>query len=240
MKKFKKQQNLIAASMVITVICVIVAFCIGALVAGVNPWTMYNNSISTFFGQFSEALEAAKKIYASAGISTEQLSKLPSAEMMIEMGKKLIIILLMVGGAGSTIFNLWVTKKLLQRMKVEIPGLEPISHWHMSNGGLLVVTISIIFILLSLYFFQQNALLMDISMNIATGLIYWFWFIGITTVVFFMDKLSFPRAIKVLLILLTALPLIQVYALIGYIESAFDFRKLRPEIIIKTGSGRKT
>lgn len=233
MKKFKKQQNLIMASMIITVICTVVAFAIGALIAGMNPLTMYNNTLTTFVDQYSAAIDAAKKTYAMVGMTPDQLASIPNPKDFLGLMKKVIVVLLMVGGVGVTIFNLWVTKKILHRMKIEIPGLEPISHWHLSLRGLLVVTILIGFVLVNMYFFKENTLLMDICMNISIALIYWFWFLGVATGVYFVDRLSLPKAIKVLIILITALPMMQIYALVGYVEAAFDFRKLRPEIVIK-------
>lgn len=233
MKKFKKQQNLILSSTAVTVACTILAFSIGALIAGVNPAEMLNRSINGLVQQYGEAMKAAKQTYAMMGVTEERLRQMPDVIIMAEMMRKLLVVLLGVGGIGSTLFNFWITKKLLHRMKIEIPDLEPISHWHLSVNGLMVVSGVIVFILISIYFFKENLILMDICLNLATALLMWFWFLGVATVSFFLNRAAMPKAFKVLVVLLTAIPLVNIYALVGYIEAAFDFRKLRPEITIR-------
>lgn len=233
MKKFKKQQNLILASMAVTVLCTVIAFSLGAVIAGMNPLQMADRTVTAFMQQYTVAMESAKQTYAAFGITEDQLKSMPDPKEMVELMKKLIAVLLMVGGVGSTIFNFWITKKLLHRMKIEIPDLEPITHWHLSMNGLMVVSGAIVFILVSLYCFKDNALLMDLSLNMATALLLWFWFLGVATVCFFLNRATMPKAFKVLIVLLTAIPLVNIYALVGYIEAAFDFRKLRPEIIVR-------
>lgn len=233
MKKFKKQQNLILASMAVTVLCTVIAFSLGAMIAGVNPAQMADRSITAIMQQYTVAMDSAKQTYATLGITEEQLRQMPDPKQVVELMKKLIVVLLMVGGVGSTIFNFWITKKLLHRMKIEIPDLEPITHWHLSMNGLMVVSGAIVFVLVSLYCFPNVTVLMDLSLNMATALLLWFWFLGVATVSFFLNKVTMPKAFKILLILLTAIPLVNIYALVGYIEAAFDFRKLRPEIVIR-------
>ena len=233
MKKFKKQQNLILASMAVTVICTIIAFSLGAVIAGVNPIQMADRTVTAFMQQYNLAMESAKHTYAVMGVTPDQLAKIPDPKEVLELMKKLVAVLLMVGGVGSTIFNFWITKKLLHRMKIEIPDLEPITHWHLSVTGLMVVSGCIVFILISMYFFKDNMILMDLSLNMATALLLWFWFLGVATVSFFLNKVAMPKPIKVVIVVVTAIPLVNIYALVGYIEAAFDFRKLRPEIIIR-------
>ena len=218
MKKFKKQQNLILASAGVTVLCTLVLVVLTAVLTGVNPINIIDKSIAAIMQQISLASEVVK---------------VPVPKDLGDSVKKLIVVLVMVAGVVITIFNLWVTQKLLHRMKIESPRLEPISHWHLSFNGLIFVSASIVFILINMYFFKDNKIMTDISLNLAVGLFYWFWFLGMATVVFFVNKTNLPKPVKVLIVLGSVLIIGKVYALVGYIEAAFDFRKLRPVIVKK-------
>ena len=218
MKRFKKQQNLILASAGVTVFCTLVMVGLTAVLTGVNPINIIDKSIAVMMQQI---------------ISASELAKVPIPKDLGDLFKQLIIVLVLIAGIVSTIFNIWITQKILHRMKIELPKLEPISHWHLSLNGLIFVSASIVFILINMYFFKDSKIMMDISLNLAVGLLYWFWFLGVATVVFFLNKTNLPKPIKVLLILVSAVMFVKTYAIAGYIEAAFDFRKLRPEIVKK-------
>ena len=218
MKRFKKQQNLILASAGVTVLCSLVLVVLTAVLTGVNPINIIDKSIAAIMLQITLASE---------------LLKMPVPKDLGDSVKQLIVALVMVAGVVITIFNLWLTQKILHRMKIESPKLEPISHWHLSFNGLIFVSASIVFILINMYFFKESKIMTDISLNLAVGLFYWFWFLGMATVVFFVNKTNLPKPVKVMIILGSALIIGKVCALAGYIEAAFDFRKLRPVIVKK-------
>lgn len=218
MKRFKKQQNLILASAVVTVICTVIMFFIGAVLTGVNPINIIDKSIIEITQQMNLISETAK---------------IPLPKDLGDLIRKLIFALIMASSIAITIANIWIAQKILHRMQIDVPELEPISHWHLSFNGLIFVSASIVFILINMYFFKDNIILMDISLNLAVGLLYWFWFLGLATVAFFFNKMSLPTPVKVLIILITSIQFVQVYAFAGYLDAAFDFRKLRPEIVKK-------
>ena len=218
MKRFKKQQNLILASSGVTVLCTLVMVGLTAVLTGINPINIIDKSIAVMMQQIVLAAEMAKA---------------PVPKDLGDLFKQLIIVLVMIAGIVSTIFNIWITQKILHRMKIESPKLEPISHWHLSLNGLIFVSASIVFILINMYFFKESKIMMDISLNLAVGLLFWFWLLGTATVVFFLNKTNLPKPIKVLVIIGSAVMFVQIYAIVGYIEAAFDFRKLRPVIMKK-------
>ena len=216
MKRFKKQQNLILASAGVTVLCSLAMIVLAAALTGVNPINIIDKSISAMTQQITSAFE---------------VTKVHIPKDLGDIFRRLIVVLVMIAGIVSTIFNIWVTQKILRRMKIESPKLEPISHWHLSLNGLIFVSASIVFILINMYFFKDNIILTDISLNLAVGLLYWFWFLGVATVVFFVNKTDLPKPVKVLIILVSAVIFVKTYALVGYVEAALDFRKLRPVIV---------
>lgn len=233
MKTFKKQQNLILASTIVLIVCATLSLVLAGVLSGVNPMTMLDNALRVYVAQSDAATKSMMKTYVAMGISADKITQLPTGEDLMLFLKKGIYVTLFIAGIFTTILNLWITNKILARMKIETPKVEPLSHWHLSIRGLVVVSASIFFILVSMYFFNTNTLLMDITTTMTYCLVIWFWFLGLATVSFFINKLSMPTAMKVIIIVVTAMPLIKAYAIAGYIEAAIDLRKLRPEIIRK-------
>ncbi len=228
LSKIKKQQNLIICSTAVNIICLLITFCLSAFIVGQDPVVFLNKSIDTVMVQFSASIDQAKTMYQSIGLSKEQIAMLSNMKEMLKFAKQLIIFALLLFGILSSLFNYWLTIKFLKRLKIKVPETEPLSEWHLTQGGLIGVSV-LTMGSIGIVSLVRNEIVFMICSNMLYLLVYWFWFLGIATAAFYIKKNKLPKFLNIFVVFfsITNSILLFLFAIIGYVDAIFDFRKLR-------------
>jgi uncharacterized protein YybS (DUF2232 family) len=194
---------------------------------GVSIFIMGFNPIETLIKSFRESVPAVISMYKSLGMGTEQLTEFESqmstfADMML----KLLPTAFIMGTVIVSFVNFSVARQVLGKMGQKIAGLPPFRFWRFPK-----IFVFIYLLAMGLnYYANLKGMegLALVGLNATMVFTYVYFIQGLAVAVFFADKWSIAKGIRVIIFLmLFFFPfLVQVTMIVGLFDGVFNYRRL--------------
>ncbi|MBP1764113.1 MAG: Protein of unknown function rane [Firmicutes bacterium] len=194
---------------------------IGALVMGVNPLDAQTDALVQSVGQVTE-------IYRNLGMKEEDLEKLSTT--MQEMMSVLKIILpagFIAAAVFDTYLNFVVAKSVMKKLGHTVAPFPPFKHWNMPW----VVLAGFLAALIMIYWGRTREIswLFEVGLNLQVLASIFLLVQGLALVFFLTDKYKVSKFVRglILILVLSNGFLSQILILVGAVDIAIDYRRLR-------------
>lgn len=219
-KKANPALNITVSGLVLAV-CSVFGILFGFFLAGQSAGQAMEQMMSIM----SESIDSAASLYKSMGISEEQLnSTITTMKESLVAIQHVIPTLFLLSGMFFSFVNYKFVKVVLKRMKYEVADVKPFSQWRVPNNFSLGMLVILLLSMAASYFKVPN--MQTVQINIIYIIKWVFTIIGLSAAYFLLDKYRISKALKVIIMFFLFTSLSNYLALIGLIDTVFDFRKL--------------
>lgn len=193
--------------------------------------TTLNGAAEKLVDMFQQSLDTMVSIYNAMGVDMTQMQT--SIDLIKNLDARTILLLipsiLVLSGFMQGYINYIITRKIMKRIKYDMPKLRPFDQWYVDNriGALLIISV------LLGYLLSSNGMAPGDYISITAMYILRFTatIIGVAVIYSWLAKKGMGN--KVLLIFLFIFSLLspfisQVVFMFGLMDFIFDFRKLDP------------
>lgn len=200
---------------------------IGAVVTGVNPFTMQGDIMA-------QAVEQAMEVYRSFGMAEQDLAQITeSMQSMIELMKIILPAGFIMASVVDTGLNFLIAKAVLKKLGHSIPDIPPFKLWSVPDYVLYFFTLALVMIYWGKS--REMTMLYNIGMNaqIITSMLLLIQ--GLALFNYFVDKYNLSRVAKgIILFLILANGLFaQILIVVGAVDTILDYRHLKAPRKIK-------
>jgi len=173
-------------------------------------------------GAVSQAMEASISIYSRLGVSGYELGQMEAlAAAVIELMPLVLPSGVVLGSVFTAYLNFLVARGVLRRLGHQAPALPPFSRWQVPVYALVAFAAS-----LTLRHFFKDGTLFRLGFNLFYVIYLAFVVQGLSLAYFFLERLSVPRAFRVIILVVTVLRMEHIYALAGLVEVGLGVRAI--------------
>jgi len=194
---------------------------IGAVIMGVNPFTMQGEVMA-------QAVQQAVEVYRNFGMAEQDLAKMTeSMQAMIELMKIILPAGFIMASVADTFLNFLIAKKVLKKLGHNIPDFPPFKQWTLPSYVVYFFALSLVMI----YWGRSRdiTLLYNVGMNVQMVANMLLFVEGLALFYFIVDKYNLSRMVKgiILFLILTNGIFSQMIIFVGAAETIVDYRRLR-------------
>jgi len=194
---------------------------IGAVITGVNPFTMQGDVMG-------QAVQQAVEVYRGFGMPEQELIKMSeSMQTMIELMKIILPAGFIMASVVDTCFNFLIAKKVLKKLGHTIPDFPPFKNWILPDYAVYCFALALVMI----YWGKSRDLTMlyNIGMNVQVVVSMLLLVQGLSLFYFIVDKYNLSRMVRglILILILTNGVFSQIIIFMGAAETIVDYRRLK-------------
>jgi len=194
---------------------------IGAVVTGINPFTMQGDVMA-------QAVQQAVEVYRSFGMSEQDLANMTeSMQTMIDLMKIILPAGFVMASVVDTGFNFLIAKAVLKKLGHSIPDFPPFKNWTLPD----YVVYFFVLALVMIYWGKSREITMlyNLGLNIQVVASMLLLVQGLSLFYYIVDKYNLSRMMRgiILFLILTNGFFSQILIIAGAVDTIIDYRRLR-------------
>lgn len=178
-------------------------------------------------GIFNESLKIQLNIIKGLNPSDYEVNTLEKMfQSTIDFVLSIIPAILIISSMFISYINYWTASTVLRRMGNKVVQVPRFKNFRLPNNVIIGTAVILLatFILKYINVFYYETILINVTVLVFTI----FFIQGIAVILFFIDKIKVPKALKIILIILVifSFPLMMLISILGLLDSLLNLRKI--------------